>query len=97
MFRTLRSTIFSFYKSRDAHKVMGICTRVDLGMSNFTGKHFKKGALSNMPVIQVSGCFFCHIAGLVEILDLLPGIEPRPTAVKAPSPNHWTTKQSLGF
>ena len=22
-----------------------------------------------------------------------PGIEPRPTAVKAPSPNHWTTRE----
>ena len=25
-----------------------------------------------------------------------PGIEPGPTAVKAPSPNHWTAKEFPG-
>ena len=27
------------------------------------------------------------------ILVPLPGIEPRPSAVKAQSPNHWTTRE----
>ena len=30
------------------------------------------------------------------ILILQPGIEPEATAVKAPSPNHWTTRELPG-
>ena len=28
-----------------------------------------------------------------EILVLWPGIEPRPSVVKAPSPSHWTARE----
>ena len=33
----------------------------------------------------------CHVA--CRILVSLPGIEPGPSAVKAWSPNHWTTRE----
>ena len=29
--------------------------------------------------------------------DLSSGVEPRPTAVKARSPNHWTAREFLSF
>ena len=38
--------------------------------------------------------FFGHTACLVfRILVPRPGIEPRPTAMKATSFNHWTTRE----
>ena len=36
-------------------------------------------------------CWPCHMA--CEMLVHPPGIKPRPTAVKAPSFNHWTTRE----
>ena len=36
--------------------------------------------------------FFAAWHGLQD-LSFQPGIEPRPTAVKSPSPNHWTTRE----
>jgi len=36
--------------------------------------------------------FFAAWHGLQD-LNFQPGIEPRPTAVKSPSPNHWTTRE----
>ena len=37
--------------------------------------------------------WLCHVA--CGILVPWPGIEPRPSAVKAQSPNHWTTREFL--
>ena len=43
--------------------------------------------------------YFWPLCEACGILVSLPGIEPRPTAVKAPSPNHWTARDfpELGF
>ena len=40
-------------------------------------------------------CFWlCHVACVAcEILAPRQGIEPRPSAVKAWNPNHWTTRE----
>ena len=40
-------------------------------------------------------CFFGCVAG--GILIPQPGMEPRPSAVKARSPNHWTTREFPRF
>ena len=49
------------------------------------------------------GCFFClfvcfgRTVRLVGILVPWPGIEPRPTAVRALNPNHWTAREFPWF
>ena len=43
-------------------------------------------------------CFFlglCHTA--CDMLVPQPGIEPRPSTVRAWSPNHWTVKEFLAM
>ena len=55
-------------------------------------------ATSHQPVLVVTGFFFFFFGRAHEACRILvpqPGIEPgpRPTAVKAPSPNHWTTRE----
>ena len=39
------------------------------------------------------GGFFFFFFGQARILVPRPGIEPRPSAVKTPSPNQWTTRE----
>ena len=47
----------------------------------------------NTPKLETSFFFWwpCHVA--CRILIRQPGIEPRPSAVKAWSPNHWTPRE----
>ena len=51
-----------------------------------------------LPVSLLFVCFWPHNEAC-RILVPWPGIEPRPAAVKAPSPNHWTSRElpSLAF
>ena len=42
---------------------------------------------------MVFNAFSQFIDFIFRILVPQPGIEPGPMAVKAPSPNHWTTKE----
>ena len=37
--------------------------------------------------------FFLVVVSLYGILVPQAGTEPRPTAVKVPGPNHWTTRE----
>ena len=52
-------------------------------------------ALSRTHFLFFVFSWFCCVA--CEILISRPGIKPRTSAVKAQSPNHWTTKESPGL
>ena len=50
--------------------------------------------LTTSPLCVVCFCFcFCFGCAACGILVPWPGLEPRPTAVKTPSPNHWTARE----
>ena len=53
------------------------------------------GLFSALSVFCYGGAFFCPVA--CRILIPQSGIEPLPSAVEMQSPNHWTTRESLGL
>ena len=50
-------------------------------------------ATREIPIYLFLFSFFWPYCMACRILALWPGIEPRPSAVKAQSPNHWTTRE----
>ena len=55
--------------------------------------------ISNIILVCLFDCLFVFWLCLVacRILVPQPGIEPRPSAVKAQSPNHWTAREFPSF
>ena len=53
--------------------------------------------LLNTAYFLFSFIFFTVLHSLLRILVPQPGNEPRPSAVKVPSPNHWTAREFPAF
>ena len=72
-------------------------------VSHIAGRLFTDWAIREVPSQQTSNItnhlFVCvfflphHVVCGIWVPG--PGIEPRPLAVKAPSPNHWATRESI--
>ena len=88
-------------KSRESAQGLTLPKVHDLnGMPNFIEKYFGKWSLKLYARYLGVWVFVCLFSGRAAepagILVPQPGIEPGHTAVKAPGPNHWTARDSLG-
>ena len=50
-------------------------------------------ALQTTTITKNDSFFFCLLQAACGTLVPQPGIEPRPSAAKAQSPNHWITRE----
>ena len=63
------------------------------GCSGLGGNGASVGGFIFWPMIIFCFGHAARLAGSILFPQL--GIEPRPSAVKVPSPNHWTTREFL--
>ena len=57
--------------------------------------HQSPGAFSTLAISLIGAIVFWPYPAAYGILVPRPGIEPKPSAVRSPSPNHWTAREIL--